>query len=683
MDMGMGNMGGGGSTNAPLSASGVNFSDPDQAANFLAELLDDTELQVVGNAYARYFWYGTVVVIGLASIFHWSRWLLLKRRLAAAANDQSQPARPKSAVLRYFATITAMAREATYPQLTLTRRFLWFRIPTVGTLLLLGSYLAFVLALEFINDSVTGAQFWQARGVRAGWLAVAQVPLIVLLVGKHNLIGLCTGVSYERLNVLHRWTARMTLLLAIFHFAFQMVAWNNYGLVQLEWSTDTCPPSGIAAFAVLVWINISNLPLFRFLGYEFFVVQHLLSFFGFIIAVMYHLPSTALYSRVYIYIPIVLWFLDRVIRMLFFTWNNYRSSEATLVPLDGGATKVRLRNSAITKWRPGAHVLLSIPRFGLVQSHPATIASTPSSHAGDMVFMLKSHKGFTKRIMSASNDSRTALLPHTKQESEQQQNAQVATYTALLSGPYGGSHSDFAAFDSVCLLAGSTGVTFTLAVLQDLAERSGAADRSQLPLRRVHFVWCIKRTDWVNWATAEIAAAVQKLKSAGIEAEVSIFVTCADDLTEQGGAVKECGCECDKSLGPCCCVIIDKDEDSSKDDDIQSASPKEAGVDKETIVTEKSGSTSLSSSSGIEAPKLVAVKLPGLSCANFYSGRPEVSEILTALLDGADGESAVGVCGPIGLNTTVRNTVVRLSDQRAVHKGTGAQGCYLHVESFS
>jgi hypothetical protein len=34
------------------------------------------------------------------------------------------------------------------------------------------------------------------------------------------------------------------------------------------------------------------------------------------------------------------------------------------------------------------------------------------------------------------------------------------------------------------------------------------------------------------------------------------------------------------------------------------------------------------------------------------------------------------------LVATVRNAVASLSDERAVHKGTGAQGIHLHVEEY-
>lgn len=63
-------MGGGSTDGTPLNATGVDFSDPDQAANFLGEILDDTVFQVDGNLHARYFWYGVCAVITAFAIFN-------------------------------------------------------------------------------------------------------------------------------------------------------------------------------------------------------------------------------------------------------------------------------------------------------------------------------------------------------------------------------------------------------------------------------------------------------------------------------------------------------------------------------------------------------------------------------------------------------------------------------------
>ncbi|KAF2163781.1 hypothetical protein M409DRAFT_68349 [Zasmidium cellare ATCC 36951] len=668
MDMDMDSMGSSMSSE-PLTTEGVDFSNTTQAAEFLDNLLDDTRISVIGNTYARYFWYGVIVVIGIAAIFNFLRWLTLQMRLREAAQQRASPAKPKTLPMRWFATITAMGREATYLQSPPTVASLpYFKVPPMGTITLLVAYLAFVLALEFVNNNVEGAQYWQALGIRAGWLAVAQVPLLVLLINKNNIIGLLTGASYERLNVIHRWSARIMLLLAIFHFAFQSTGWQKYGLTGLEWRTDECPKTGIAAFAILLWMNLTTAAPMRYFNYEFFVVQHIITFFGFIVAIMLHLPSTALTSRVYIYIPIAVYLLDRIIRTARLAWNNIRAGRAALSLLDGGVTKVRVSCKTVKYWRPGSHAIISMPRFGFMQSHPATIVSTPQPHGGDLVFILKSHKGFTKRIMENANSSATALISKENGE-DAAPAAQVTTHRAFIDGPYGGSQSDFAAFDSICLIAGSTGVTFSMSVLQGIADRATHIGK-RLPVQRIHFVWCVKDTDWASWISEELAAAYGMLQAAGIELIISIYVTCADKFTSPGSVVRDCACECDKSKGPCCCVAVDEDE---KGEVVDKITPTKAPISVRDI--------SSSAASRNADTTTVGRRMPILPCAVFYSGRPQIGKVLSDLLDNADGEAGVAACGPPGLTSEVRNTVVRLSDERAIHKGTGAQGCYLHVES--
>lgn len=64
----------------PLYDTGVDFSNETQAMDFLGAILDDTELQVIGNQYAREFWYGIVVVIGIAALFNIFQTATLKMR---------------------------------------------------------------------------------------------------------------------------------------------------------------------------------------------------------------------------------------------------------------------------------------------------------------------------------------------------------------------------------------------------------------------------------------------------------------------------------------------------------------------------------------------------------------------------------------------------------------------------
>ena len=105
-------------------------------------------------------------------------------------------------------------------------------------------YLAFLVGLLYWHNLVPGAQHPSALGIRAGWLTVAQLPLLILLIGKNNFVGFVSGVSHERLNVLHRWVGRTIWLTATLHWAYDQYAWSKFGLNDLEKSTDFCYPTG-------------------------------------------------------------------------------------------------------------------------------------------------------------------------------------------------------------------------------------------------------------------------------------------------------------------------------------------------------------------------------------------------------------------------------------------------------
>lgn len=498
------------------------------------------------------------------------------------------------------------------------------------------------MILEFANNDYPGAQHYQAYGLRAAWLAVAQVPLIILLSGKRNLIGLLTGVNYQKLNVLHRWVARGFLVLATMHFGFQSTGWNEYGLMQLEWRTDTCPPTGIAAYVILFWMNIVNISPLRRLSYSFFIVQHMLMFFGLIIAIMMHLPTTALYSRIYIWIGIGLYIFDRLVRGVWLLWINKSMMKARLENLDGEATRVTVTGKAMKYWPPGGHVLLSFPKFSLCMTHPATIMSTPKSHGGDLVFLLKAHKGFTRSILeSATKAQPTQLLEQGGSPPILDTNTN-ASYECVIDGPYRSSHLDLSLFEVAGFVAGGTGVTFTLATLLDLSDRVAAHRR--VP-KIIDFTWIIKRKAYIGWIRKELSFALQNLSSHGCSVTCKVYVT------------REHGNEIIKKLS--------KDSSFPCDD---------AGTEQ----------LCLRSDDKMHSASKVDVTTHELRMIDVQYGRPDVSDmLLESIVKASVGETAIMACGSLELTKVVRNQYTRICDDRAVCKGTGAKGVYLYVENQS
>ncbi|KAJ5945757.1 hypothetical protein N7454_002596 [Penicillium verhagenii] len=634
-----------------LTDAGLDMSNYTVANDFLAALLDDSTLQQTDYAIARAFWYGIVIVIVLVGAAHWTQWGILKLRLRAAAANRARPASPSNPVTYMLAGCTAVFREISYHQITFTNS--WLRIPTIGSIVLILGYFGYIMGLQFFDGNYPGAQHWAATSIRAGWLTIAQFPLVLLLAGKRNLIGYAVGVSYERLQILHRWVARVMLLTATIHGAVQTYGWHKYGVMKLEFDTDSCIPTGFATWIILVWLVLSASAPVRNWRYEIFVAQHIITFIGLVVAIFYHLPSTALSSRIYAWIGVGIFILDRLIRTIIYTYVNAKPSKATITELPGDVTKIRISSPRIKKWSPGQHVFLSIPKLGLGQSHPATILSTPASHNNDLVFILRAHRGFTRRLLESAQSSSSNLL----EKSEDQRTVRLeGKHLSLIGGPYGGSHSDFAAFDTVFLVAGSTGITFTLSILLDIAQR---VKTQKLPVRRVVFAWVIRTVSCTEWIADELQQAIESLFNAGIETEVRYFVTCDAEPSEP--SEKKVGCPCKNTEGPCCCSGLGS---SSLD------------VIPDEIVESKDAKDVISSSKEKNTPA-------SIPASKFTSGRPKLKPLLWDLLDHARGETGVAVCGPLGLVSNVRKTVATVSEERGSNKGTGAEGVYLHAESFA
>ncbi|OKL63183.1 hypothetical protein UA08_01378 [Talaromyces atroroseus] len=630
-----------------LSASGVDFSNKTQAAAFLHDLKHQMFLPIQGAAYARYFWYGIIVVVVVTAIFNRLWELILRNRIRANAAKQIHPAKPKILFMKALSTVTAIIREASYLQFTPARRSSCVMFPSVGSIYIILAYFGFIVGLTFTNNNIPEAGHWQSLGVRAGWIGAAQVPLLVLLAGKFNIIGFICNSSYERLNIYHRWVARGLLLLSTFHFAFQNHGWDIFHISDLEWTTDTCPIYGISAYAFILWMNLTTFAPIRYFSYRFFVIQHMLTYFGFIIALSFHLDtSPGPQSQNYVYATVAIFLITNIARIVRYIYYNIRPGRASLESLEGDATRIRISSRLIKTWTPGRHVLVAIPGIELYFSIPATIISTPTSHNGDIVLLMKPHKRFTKRLFSAAGSS----PPSSEFSTDYSNSPPVKSYVTLIDGPYGGSHSDFACFDTLILIAGSTGVTFALSNLLAIAH---LAATEKIPLRIVRFIWVVKKHNWISWVSEELKTSFNLLHDAGIEVCIEVYATCDDSLADPADSN---GCQCDDNCN--CCKPSQSENTHYLPSSEKSAIPE-----------------NISTLNG--APKAHVT-----SCPDLRKGRPAFGEIMREAVVHAGGEVAVAACGPLGLLVSVRSAVVITSDDLAVHKGTGYQGIYLHVESF-
>lgn len=723
------------------------------------------------------YWAVVGAAIGAFTLVNAYSWFLCWQRLRSTSKT---PAKPRNFAFVGLATITAILRElsnATLPAFALKR---WrLPTPTFGRTAIVLANVVILVVLCFYKLDTSDYYSFEDIGYRTGFITICQLPLLFLLAGKRNIIGALTGSSYERINWLHRWASRCMLLTATIHMGYWFADWAPYDYINAKIAEDPITKRGVAAWAILLWITFSSMTPIRGLCYEFFVVQHIISFAAFIGMVYVHTPTEV---HVYIWICVGLFFADRLARGFYYMYNNLSllhpeqrqngsmgklwSMTAEFSPLSGNTTRITICNPPIS-WRPGQHVFLSAHSLAPLQAHPFTISTLPSD--GKMEFLVQSQKGGTRRMHRHAQKIQMSL-PSTTTD--------VSVYgrkSVSIEGPYGRIRP-LRQFDSVVLLAGSTGATFTMPLLRDLVQswrrscgqsrpRGGMWLSEGAVTRHVKFAWVLKsgaQLSWFSDALGQVVEDVKALREDGydVAVDISVYITCDDTFTTEQksllaalqsrapapqnlthGRVEELAdaaaalhntdtsdekgekgmgkrdIETDrfsvrevdsdtqsdpeanptdakkatKTCGPngtCCCTaaVDESDPDAiarvvctcncSHASSSSSASPSR---------TDSSASLTLAEAGekGEKRTTRTGQKKPLLHPSiALYSGRPQPREIIRRSLEQAQGESAVVVCGPKGLVDGVRSSVVGLSDERAVHKGTGAQGVWLHTEAF-
>ncbi|GFF24431.1 ferric reductase transmembrane component 3 [Aspergillus udagawae] len=642
------------------------------------------------------------------------------------------PSKPKSLFFSSYATLTAVVREASYatlPPITIRGRSLHFA--PLGPIAIILANLVVVLVFCFYKLDTTNKWKWEDVGYRTGFVAIAQLPLIFLLAGRQNIIGLFVGLSYERLNWFHRWISRTLWLTATIHMGFWFRNWARYDYITYQLRNDVLTQRGFAAWCILTFIVISSAAPIRRLSYELFVLQHLLTFAGFLAAVWLHAPAEV---KAWVWTSIGFLVFDRVARYAWATYANlsiFHASKsarcslwanvATFTPLPGNVTRIKVENPGV-RWKPGQHVFLTCHSIVPLQSHPFTIASIPDD--GKMEFLVRAEKGGTRRFFHYASKHHLALV------SGETSNAQRPR-TVFIDGPYG-TIRPLRQFDSVVLLAGGMGATFTIPLLRDIVagwktECLGNSTRRLAATKRIRFVWVIKSRAQLSWFESQIQSVLSDVDECRRaqpdmirELEVSIYITCDEKLEQQPSktaclqppspptvtpkAIEPGKQEFSEKNNPisinsvsassssgqdpattsgclpgggCCCTAAVEDEDEITEHRCTCSGHAPASQPSEPTPTAAAdGNEKLQTEASAQPEPAQSHHL------NLLSGRPQPRTIIRKVLEKAEGESAVVVCGPEGLSDDVRRSVVYLSDERAVHKGTGAQGIYLHVETF-
>ncbi|KFZ05864.1 hypothetical protein V501_07951 [Pseudogymnoascus sp. VKM F-4519 (FW-2642)] len=635
------------------------------------------------SSMARSYWYIIAAVLGFTALLRVFQIAETRTRLRLAKlRAVEHPTQPRNALAQAFATGSAILREIAGPKYHINNRWVsWLSPPSLGRSLIIVIYMSVILYMLLWHSITFDAYYYEKIAFRAAWVSVTQVPFVYLLASKASLIGLMSGSSHERINWLHRWVSRTLLVTVTVHGGFFYVEWYRADLVEVELQMMTMVKYGIGAWAVLAWTFLTSLTPIRSFSYELFVLQHIAAAAVFLWLLWMHVPSYAQYN---IWFAIAALVFDKLAMYVWTAWTNAPASGKTgsgLSKFIGHRAEIRVVNDEMTevivhdvqfKWAAGQHIYLRIPSIGPLEAHPFTIASAcpDTSSASSIQLLIEKRGGFTKRLHAAAT---------------KQQNAGV---TAIITGPLGRPPT-WAAFETLILISASTGITFTLPILESIVNNTDGLTC----VRRIEMLHVVRKRDSTDCYIERIKTAITAAERAGIALTVRIAVTCGTSTGTKSCCGSNCQCH-NFEMAPNLAVEVSNPAAAA-------AASQKSDVEKGIIPIETKPITETSSlsitPSSTEKGEITSTIISRPSSARtnsettslkpsrqiiYSSSRPDVGAFIRRPVEATAGETQVAVCGGKSIVACVRNHVAALSDERGVHKGTGAQGIALFTEHY-
>ncbi|ORY35813.1 hypothetical protein BCR39DRAFT_585410 [Naematelia encephala] len=355
------------------------------------------------------------------------------------------------------------------------------KLNLVQLYIVFGYLLLVAIALIYRSDlsPATSAKGSGSDFMRSGLVAASQLPLVVGLAVRGNLIGLCVGKGYERLKVFHKIVGRVMFVAATVHVICYLHKWAVAGSM----STYIAKPfiiAGLMAWISMIFIILTSLPWVRKTFYGTFEICHFLGMMIMLIGMGFHVTQAIPYCLAAAIIYAI---------SLISSITKTRLATAELVALSSSLTTVVTVPSLRSGWRAGQHVRIRVPALGFphaIESHPFTIASAPNGDG--LVLMAKMAGNWTEQLYelalggSGSRDENSTGEPRKT----------IAT-TIVLEGPYGGlGNTLLPSFSGVVMVAGGSGITHALSLAHDLILR---APSGVVRARTVDLIWVLRTTE--------------------------------------------------------------------------------------------------------------------------------------------------------------------------------------------
>ncbi|TXT09225.1 hypothetical protein VHUM_02699 [Vanrija humicola] len=333
---------------------------------------------------------------------------------------------------------------------------------------------------------------------RSGLVAMSQIPVAIALGVRGNIIGLALGKGYDRLRIFHKVVGRIVFLGSLLHTVLYMHKFYKLGKLA-SLSAKPTMIYGYVAFAGACLLVVSSLPVFRRVMYGTFQNCHFIGVLAMLVGMGLHVPVAKPWmiasAAIYVFSMIM-------------SACKTRFARAELVALGGCTTTLITIPGITTGWRAGQHVRLRVFGIGVsnvFEAHPFTIASAPDS--GGLVLMAKAVGDWTEKLYELAASGEGAQ----RDTSDPELGVWKRRAMVMVEGPYGGlGHTLPTSFSSLILMAGGSGITHSLALAQDIIQRSPSG---VVAARTVDLVWVVRVEQTARAILPSITALVSQARA--------------------------------------------------------------------------------------------------------------------------------------------------------------------------
>ncbi|TIA87311.1 hypothetical protein E3P99_03273 [Wallemia hederae] len=429
-----------------------------------------------------------IVVIIIQSL----KYIASTKRAMRLVRSSSSSGGIAASIISAINRIAASARALHYHQFRIYRFYFPHTFPMI---LLSGFFIGTTIwAFTIFPYYRPGIQFGPGPlAIRTGWMTLGLIPPVFAMGSRMNPISFLTGIGHERLLVYHQYGAIIILFLSIVHTipfiveplqqGYEMGGGIELGRFLLQKYYDGTEPfwNGIPPLVALVWIVVSSMDYFRkLMPYEFFVFQHVVTTFFFLVWMFIHTDVTYPQTWQYLFVTVGVMGWSWIGKILVTFWANefaYHNAQITAYKDD----IVRIRIVTPLRWKAAQCVYIRFLAISPLESHPFTITSIPSndvhSVSNTLQLILRGKSGITGKLNDKAKNG-------------------IATTPVLIDGPYGGLPRPLNGFSHILLLSGGTGVTSNISVLLTLLNQM---ERHETLIERIDFVWTIRELHSLDW----------------------------------------------------------------------------------------------------------------------------------------------------------------------------------------